>query len=91
MTPSFHDHTEEQTQARQELVKQAGHKKHRSHITAMIETGQLSGTRFTLERVAYNEILVSHLIQTLQRLQQLPVDLNCAIVAPGSDAPDDAE
>ena len=57
----------------------------------MFETGQLSGTRFTLERVAYNEILVSHLIQTLQRLQQLPVDLNCAIVAPGSDAPDDAE
>ena len=70
---------------REELVRQAGHKSHRSQVRAMLETGQLSGTGFTLKRAGYNEVLVSHLIESLQCSQQL----RAATVIADDDVSDD--
>ena len=87
--PPILDHAEEHSQARDELVKQAGHKRQHSVVRTMFEEGQLSGTRFTLERVAHNEVLVSHLTESLQRLRRLPAELECAVA--DSDVSDDGE
>ncbi|EPS93254.1 hypothetical protein FOMPIDRAFT_1088065, partial [Fomitopsis schrenkii] len=53
-TLSVHEFQTLPQEARQELVAQAGHKTHHAQLWAMFQAGQLSGTRFTLERVSFN-------------------------------------
>lgn len=53
----------------------------------MFQAGQLSGTRFTLERVSFNDVLAAHLIDSLRRLMQLPPEHGAA----GDDDSDDGQ
>lgn len=40
----------------------------------MLEEGQLSGMRFTLERTSFNHVLAAQLIESLRRLGLVPAE-----------------
>ncbi|KZT67033.1 hypothetical protein DAEQUDRAFT_729628 [Daedalea quercina L-15889] len=75
-------------ETRRALVTQSCHKSHRTQLQAMFEAGEMSGTKFTLNRVAYNDVLVAILLHALQDSQQLPVELITANSDGGSDDED---
>jgi len=68
------------------LLAQSGHKSHRSQLRTMFDAGELSATKFTLRRVAFNDALVASLVNALQALHP-PAELE----AGGSDWSDDDE
>ncbi|KAI0730009.1 hypothetical protein C8Q72DRAFT_274839 [Fomitopsis betulina] len=45
-----------------------------SQLMTMLEEGQLSGMRFTLERTSFNHVLAAQLIESLRRLGLVPAE-----------------
>ncbi|KZT67021.1 hypothetical protein DAEQUDRAFT_427563 [Daedalea quercina L-15889] len=70
---------------RQALVTQSGHHSHRTQLEAMLDSGELTATKYSLKRAACNDALVNILLGGREDSQRHSVELDATGSSDGSD------